>query len=107
MLRDNILNCYLVVVEECVLESHFALQVKQFTLASLLQGFDFATPSNEPLDMGEGLGLTAEKYAPLVAHRSRSVTTTPIRSRSVTTTLVRSRTVTNYLPGYDSGLICT
>ncbi|ESR45948.1 hypothetical protein CICLE_v10003636mg [Citrus x clementina] len=27
--------------------------------------FDFATPSNKPLDMGEGLGLTVEKFAPL------------------------------------------
>ncbi|KAH9753337.1 Xanthotoxin 5-hydroxylase CYP82C4 [Citrus sinensis] len=39
----------------------FSLQVMQFTLASLLQGFDFATRSNEPVDMGEGLGLTMEK----------------------------------------------
>ncbi|KAL9450958.1 hypothetical protein AB3S75_012660 [Citrus x aurantiifolia] len=43
----------------------FALQVMQFTLASLLHGFDIATPSNEPLDMGEGLGLTVEKSTPL------------------------------------------
>ncbi|KDO37196.1 hypothetical protein CISIN_1g019564mg [Citrus sinensis] len=43
----------------------FALQVMQFTLASLLHGFDFATPSNEPVDMGEGLGLTMEKSTPL------------------------------------------
>ncbi|KAH9753340.1 Xanthotoxin 5-hydroxylase CYP82C4 [Citrus sinensis] len=43
----------------------FALQVMQFTIASLLQGFDFATPSNEPLDMGEGFGLTMEKSRPL------------------------------------------
>ncbi|KAK9218465.1 hypothetical protein WN943_007102 [Citrus x changshan-huyou] len=42
----------------------FALQVMQFTLASLLQGFNFATPSNEPVDMGEGLGLTMEKSQP-------------------------------------------
>ncbi|KAK9218462.1 hypothetical protein WN943_007100 [Citrus x changshan-huyou] len=42
----------------------FALQVMQFTLASLLQGFDFATPSNEPVDMGERLGLTMEKSQP-------------------------------------------
>ncbi|KAK9214980.1 hypothetical protein WN944_006983 [Citrus x changshan-huyou] len=43
----------------------FALQVMQFTLASLLHGFDIATPSNEPLDMGERLGLTIEKSTPL------------------------------------------
>ncbi|KAL9450966.1 hypothetical protein AB3S75_012668 [Citrus x aurantiifolia] len=43
----------------------FALQVMQFTLASLLHGFDFATPSNETVDMGEGLGLTMEKSTPL------------------------------------------
>ena len=42
----------------------FALQVMQFTLASLLQGFNFATPSNKPVDMGEGLGLTMEKSQP-------------------------------------------
>ncbi|KAK9214975.1 hypothetical protein WN944_006978 [Citrus x changshan-huyou] len=42
----------------------FALQVMQFTLASLLQGFNFATPSNEPVDMGEGLGLIMEKSQP-------------------------------------------
>ncbi|KAK9214974.1 hypothetical protein WN944_006977 [Citrus x changshan-huyou] len=65
MLGGNILNYYLVVVEECVLECHFALQVMQFTLAPLLEGFDFATPSNKPLVMGEGLRLTVEKSAPL------------------------------------------
>ncbi|KAH9753346.1 hypothetical protein KPL71_015043 [Citrus sinensis] len=43
----------------------FALQVMQFTLASLPHGFDIATPSNEPLDMGERLGLTVEKSTPL------------------------------------------
>ncbi|KAL9447844.1 hypothetical protein AB3S75_015339 [Citrus x aurantiifolia] len=29
-----------------------------------IQGFNFATPSNEPVDMGEGLGLTMEKSQP-------------------------------------------
>ncbi|KAL9447848.1 hypothetical protein AB3S75_015342 [Citrus x aurantiifolia] len=43
----------------------FALQVMEFTLAALLHGFDFATPSNEPLDMGEGLGLSLQKARPL------------------------------------------
>ena len=57
MLWNNICNCYLLVWSW----SAFALQVMQFTLASLLHGFDFATPSNEPVDMGEGLGLTMEK----------------------------------------------
>ena len=65
MLRDNILNYYLVVVEECDMECHFALQVMQFTLAPLLEGFDFAMPSNKLLDMGQGLRLTVEKFAPL------------------------------------------
>ncbi|KAH9753333.1 Xanthotoxin 5-hydroxylase CYP82C4 [Citrus sinensis] len=43
----------------------FALQIMQLTLASLLHGFDIAIPSNEPLDMEEGLGLTLEKSTPL------------------------------------------
>ncbi|KAH9687339.1 Xanthotoxin 5-hydroxylase CYP82C4 [Citrus sinensis] len=43
----------------------FALQIMQLTLASLLHGFDIAIPSNELLDMQEGLGLTLEKSTPL------------------------------------------
>ncbi|KAJ0025969.1 hypothetical protein Pint_08881 [Pistacia integerrima] len=43
----------------------FALQVMQLTLAHLLQGFEFATPGNEPIDMVEGIGLTNLKATPL------------------------------------------
>ncbi|OAY50850.1 cytochrome P450 CYP82D47 [Manihot esculenta] len=43
----------------------FALQVLQLTLATLLQGFDFANPSTEPLDMSESVGLTNLKSTPL------------------------------------------
>ncbi|XP_058205367.1 xanthotoxin 5-hydroxylase CYP82C4-like [Rhododendron vialii] len=35
------------------------------TLACLLQGFDIATPTNEAVDMSEGLGLTLPKATPL------------------------------------------
>ncbi|KAK6245332.1 hypothetical protein SCA6_008422 [Theobroma cacao] len=43
----------------------FALQVLQFSLASLLQAFEITTPSDEPVDMGEGAGLTNLKATPL------------------------------------------
>ncbi|CAL5388076.1 unnamed protein product [Camellia sinensis] len=43
----------------------FALQVTHLTMARLLQGFDFATPLNEPVDMTEGLGITLPKATPL------------------------------------------
>ncbi|KAL7263971.1 hypothetical protein ACSBR1_002009 [Camellia fascicularis] len=43
----------------------FALQVTHLTTARLLQGFDFATPLNEPVDMTEGLGITLPKATPL------------------------------------------
>ncbi|KAJ0025698.1 hypothetical protein Pint_08878 [Pistacia integerrima] len=43
----------------------FAQQVMQLTLAALLHSFDFATPWDEAVDMGEGLALTLEKAAPL------------------------------------------
>ncbi|KAK4373810.1 hypothetical protein RND71_004487 [Anisodus tanguticus] len=36
----------------------YATQVTHLAIAHLLQGFDFSTPSNEPLDMKEGLGMT-------------------------------------------------
>ncbi|KAL9421822.1 hypothetical protein AB3S75_034151 [Citrus x aurantiifolia] len=41
------------------------LQVMQLTLASLVHGFDFTTPSDEPVDMGEAMGLTIAKATPL------------------------------------------
>ncbi|KAA8543523.1 hypothetical protein F0562_020982 [Nyssa sinensis] len=42
-----------------------AMQVTHLTLARLLQGFDFATPGNEPVDMTEGSGITMPKATPL------------------------------------------
>ncbi|XP_039155015.1 cytochrome P450 CYP82D47 [Eucalyptus grandis] len=42
-----------------------ALRVTHLTLARLLQGFDLATPSNKPVDMTEGLGVTLPKASPL------------------------------------------
>lgn len=41
------------------------LQVMQLILASLFHGFDFATLSDEPVDMDEGIGLTMVKTTPL------------------------------------------
>lgn len=43
----------------------FAIQILQLTLANLLQGFDFSTPSNEPIDMSEAVGLTNLKATPV------------------------------------------
>ncbi|KZV25716.1 hypothetical protein F511_04777 [Dorcoceras hygrometricum] len=43
----------------------FAMQVTHLTLARLLQGFDFATPANIPVDMTEGQGVTMPKATPL------------------------------------------
>ncbi|XP_031268396.1 cytochrome P450 CYP82D47-like [Pistacia vera] len=43
----------------------FGLQVMQLTLASLLHGFEFSTPFDEPVDMKEGIGMTLVKIAPL------------------------------------------
>ncbi|XP_059289208.1 nicotine N-demethylase CYP82E3-like [Lycium ferocissimum] len=43
----------------------YATQVTHLAIAHLLQGFDFSTPSNEPLDMKEGLGMTKRKVNPI------------------------------------------
>ncbi|XP_030454906.1 cytochrome P450 CYP82J17-like [Syzygium oleosum] len=43
----------------------FALRVTHLTLARLLQAFDLATPSDEPVDMTEGLGVNLPKATPL------------------------------------------
>ncbi|KAF9591650.1 hypothetical protein IFM89_005231 [Coptis chinensis] len=43
----------------------FALQLMHLTLASLLQGFIFKTPSGAPVDMTEGVGITNMKATPL------------------------------------------
>ncbi|KAM3731620.1 hypothetical protein ACB098_12G178100 [Castanea mollissima] len=44
-----------------------ALQVSYLSVARLLQGFEFTTPSNMPVDMTEGLGITLPKATPLEA----------------------------------------
>ena len=43
----------------------FALQVSYLTLAQLLQGFEFTTPLNMPVDMTIGLDITLPKATPL------------------------------------------
>ncbi|PHT67116.1 hypothetical protein T459_31541 [Capsicum annuum] len=43
----------------------YATQVTDLAIAHLLQGFDFSTPSDEPLDMKEGLGMTMRKADPI------------------------------------------
>ncbi|XP_047310003.1 cytochrome P450 CYP82D47-like [Impatiens glandulifera] len=43
----------------------FAMQVTHLVMARLLQGFDFATAGDEPVDMTEGFGLTLPKVNPL------------------------------------------
>ncbi|KAL5704970.1 hypothetical protein ACHQM5_023325 [Ranunculus cassubicifolius] len=43
----------------------FALQVVHLVLARLLQGFDFETPTDAPVDMTETAGLTNIKATPL------------------------------------------
>ena len=42
-----------------------ALQVSHLTLTRLLQGFEFTTPLNMPVDMTKGLGITLPKATPL------------------------------------------
>ncbi|CAN6449335.1 unnamed protein product [Victoria cruziana] len=44
-----------------------ALQVIYLTLASLLHGFEWSTPVDEPVDMTEGFGLSMPKASPLRA----------------------------------------
>lgn len=43
----------------------FAMQVTHLTLARLLQGFNFAAPSDLPVDMAEGQGMTLPRVNPL------------------------------------------
>ncbi|PIN14011.1 Cytochrome P450 CYP2 subfamily [Handroanthus impetiginosus] len=43
----------------------FGLQVIEFTLARLLQGFNISTPMGDKVDMGEGLGIALPKLKPL------------------------------------------
>ncbi|KAL9418728.1 hypothetical protein AB3S75_036641 [Citrus x aurantiifolia] len=43
----------------------YGLQVMQLMLASLVHAFDFTTPSDEPVDMGEAMGLPIAKATPL------------------------------------------
>ncbi|XP_050237088.1 cytochrome P450 CYP82D47-like [Mercurialis annua] len=46
----------------------FALQVVQLTLVALLHGFDFSSPTSEPIDMTESPGLTNLRATPLEVH---------------------------------------
>lgn len=43
----------------------YALQVEYLTIGHLIQGFDYRTPSDEPLDMKEGPGMTMRKVNPV------------------------------------------
>ena len=45
--------------------STLATRVNLMTLANLIQGFDLDVPKNEPVDMGEGFGLTSSKLTTL------------------------------------------
>ncbi|KAK6792839.1 hypothetical protein RDI58_011920 [Solanum bulbocastanum] len=45
-----------------------ALQVLQYVVAVLLQGFDIKRPSDEAIDMSESFGLTILKASPLEVH---------------------------------------
>ncbi|KAJ9169789.1 hypothetical protein P3X46_017941 [Hevea brasiliensis] len=44
---------------------NFAMQVIKLGMAKLLQGFNFTTPNNEPVDMTESLNLSLSKETPL------------------------------------------
>ncbi|OAY34798.1 cytochrome P450 CYP82D47 [Manihot esculenta] len=44
---------------------NFAMQVILLGMAKLLQGFNFTTPNNEPVDMTESLNLTLSNVTPL------------------------------------------
>ncbi|RAL43408.1 hypothetical protein DM860_012549 [Cuscuta australis] len=41
------------------------MQATHLIIARLVQGFNFATPSNGRLDMNEGLGITLPRAEPL------------------------------------------
>nr|ABD39481.1 CYP82E4v11 [Nicotiana tabacum] len=43
----------------------YALQVEHLTIAHLIQGFNYRTPNDEPLDMKEGAGITIRKVNPV------------------------------------------
>ncbi|XP_019187201.1 PREDICTED: cytochrome P450 82C4-like [Ipomoea nil] len=43
----------------------YATQITHLAVARLVQGFDFNTPSNEALDMSEGIGITMPRAKPL------------------------------------------
>lgn len=43
----------------------YATQITHLAVARLVQAFNFNTPSNEPLDMSEGLGITMPRANPL------------------------------------------
>ncbi|KAG5583211.1 hypothetical protein H5410_053838 [Solanum commersonii] len=44
---------------------NFATQVAHLTIGRLIQGFNFGTPSNLPVDMTEGQGITMPKAKPV------------------------------------------
>lgn len=43
----------------------YALQMEHLTIGHLIQGFNYQTPSNEPLDLQEGIGMTMPKVNPV------------------------------------------
>ncbi|XVE85502.1 hypothetical protein DITRI_Ditri17bG0096000 [Diplodiscus trichospermus] len=46
----------------------FGIQILQLALANLLHWFEFATSSDEAVDMREAAGLTSSKATPLEVH---------------------------------------
>ncbi|CAN4081047.1 unnamed protein product [Withania somnifera] len=50
----------------------YALQVEYLTIGHLIQGFDYRTPSGEPLDMKEGPGMTMRKVNPVQSDNDAS-----------------------------------
>lgn len=43
----------------------FAMQVTNLMVARLVQGFNFESPGDGPIDMAEGVGITMPKANPL------------------------------------------
>ncbi|PHT32928.1 hypothetical protein CQW23_29265 [Capsicum baccatum] len=68
----------------------YATQVTHLAIAHLLQGFDFSTPSDEPLDMKEGLGVTMRKADPIELTGNCTSSTHLKQSRSITGALALS-----------------
>ncbi|PHT32918.1 hypothetical protein CQW23_29255 [Capsicum baccatum] len=68
----------------------YATQVTHLAIAHVLQGFDFSTPSDEPLDMKEGLGVTMRKADPIELTGNCTSTTHLKQSRLITGALALS-----------------